>query len=416
MCDKIPCVPPSAPSGHLPLEGGGKNTHCCQESELGAPLAGELAPPQAVTEGGTVRRWKFPWKWLPAFLPPILLTALFYALKSNAALMDAWVHNILAPVMQGAGKVWSLLPFSGAEVLTALFLAGSAVWLVRAVVLLVRQQQVRAFCKRLLAFGCVLAWLWTAFCWTWNCTYYAPGFAEKHGLSRAPYAPEALFSVTVFFAYQASELSDQVPRQEDGSFRLTLEECFDRGTGIYEELARQYPSLALSGRKAKGLVCSRLQSILGYTGIYFPFTGEANVNIDQPRCLVPFTIAHEMAHQRFVAAEEECNFLGVLACISSEDVVYQYSGYLMGLIYLTNALHELSPELVEELMRQTFTPELKQDWDENYDYWQQFSSPVQEKAQAAMDEVYDGYLRSQGQSLGLMSYSACVDLLVNYFH
>ena len=32
-----------------------------------------------------------------------------------------------------------------------------------------------------------------------------------------------------------------------------------------------------------------------------------------------------------------------------------------------------------------------------------------------MDQVYDGYLKSQGQELGLMSYNACVDLLVNCF-
>jgi hypothetical protein len=185
---------------------------------------------------------------------------------------------------------------------------------------------------------------------------------------------------------------------------------------VYDNLSDQFPDLALSHRQAKPLVCSRLQSILGYTGIYFPFTGEANVNVDQVACLVPATIAHEMGHQRLVASEQECSFLGVMACITCEDVAYQYSGYLMGLIYLVNALQALSPQLAEEVMRQTFTPELYKDWQDNYDYWDALKTPTREAANEAMDQVYDGYLKQQGQALGLMSYNACVDLLVNYFY
>ena len=87
----------------------------------------------------------------------------------------------------------------------------------------------------------------------------------------------------------------------------------------------------------------------------------------------------------------------------------------MGLIHLTNALRAVAPELTDEIMRQTFTGELSKDWGDNYDYWQALKSPAREAASEAMDQVYDGYLKSQGQTLGLMSYSACVDLLVNYF-
>lgn len=354
-------------------------------------------------------------KWCIIGLPPALFTVLFYVCKEDTARMDVWVHQYMAPVMQGVGKFWSILPFSVAELLIALFLIGSAVWLLRAVVLLLKHWKFTAFLRRLAAFGCALLWLWTIFCWTWNCTYYATGFAEKHGLSRQPYSPEQLLQITVYFAYQAAQLSDDVPRGEDLSFAANLSDCFAQGPDVYDTLCEFYPDLSISDRQAKPLVCSRLQSILGYTGIYFPFTGEANVNVDQAACLVPFTIAHEMAHQRMVAAEQECNFIGVLACISSDNVVFQYSGYLMGLIYLTNALNAISPELMQEVMRQMFTDELSKDWGDNYDYWQALKSPVREAANEAMDQVYDGYLKSQGQSLGLMSYSACVDLLVNYF-
>ena len=364
----------------------------------------------------TVEKPKFGWlKWLFAILPPAVLSILFEVLKHDTLTMDLWVQRFLAPVIQTIGKGWSFLPFSVAEVIIALAVAALILWPLRAVVLLVKQRRVWDFLRRIFAMSCAMLWAWGLFCWSWNCTYYATGFAARNGLSKAPYTPEQLLQVTVYFAYAAAELSDDIPRNEDNSFALSTRECFERGVTVYDNLSLQFPALSLSHRQAKPLFFSRLQSILGYTGIYFPFTGEANVNADQATCLVPATIAHEMAHQRLVASEQECNFLGVLACVSSGDVVYQYSGYLMGLIYLTNALEDMAPQLVDEIMRQTFTPELYKDWQDNYDYWEALKTPTQEVANEAMDHVYDGYLKSQGQTLGLMSYSACVDLLVNCF-
>ena len=55
-------------------------------------------------------------------------------------------------------------------------------------------------------------------------------------------------------------------------------------------------------------------SALDFTGIYCPYTGESNVNVDSPACLLPSTAAHELAHQRSIALEQECNFLAILAC------------------------------------------------------------------------------------------------------
>ena len=45
------------------------------------------------------------------------------------------------------------------------------------------------------------------------------------------------------------------------------------------------------------------------------------------------------------------------------------------------------------------------------EYWKQFETPVQTVSNA----VYEGFLQSYDQELGLKSYGACVDLLVNYY-
>lgn len=357
-----------------------------------------------------------PGKWLFALIPPILMSGAFYLLRDNTPLMDLWVHRIMGPFMQGVGRLMGRIPFAVGEAMVAAAIVFLLLFLLRAVILLVRDREGRPFLRRLLALLCALLWIWGLFCWLWNCTYYATGFAQQAGLKRDPYTPDQLIMTTVLFASQAAALSDDVPRTEDLTFSADIDACFARSPQLYHNISQLYPRLDMSTGPAKKLTLSRLQSILGYSGVYLPFTGEANVNADIPDCLIPATISHEISHQRMVAAEEEANFVGILACITSNDVEFQYSGYLMGLVELSNALYKLSPDLVREIMDQTFTEELRTDWNENYHYWNQFSSPVEEKVNEMADQVYDTFLKSNGQTLGLLSYGACVDLLVNYFY
>lgn len=343
-------------------------------------------------------------------LPPALVI-LFQALKGNQGVMSGWVWFVMAPLEQALGRLWSPLPFSAAEVLAALFLLGCAVWLVRAVVLVCRQKAPLPFLSRLLALASAWLWIWAGLCWLWNAAYYVPTFAQREGLEAAPCSVEELALVTEYFARQAAILSPQVPRDGDGHFAEKLSDCFDRGPEIYRNIAREFSSLDINSIKAKPLLCSKLQSALGFTGIYFPFTGEANVNVDAPACLVPATIAHEMSHQRMVASELEANFVGIAACVSCDDVTFQYSGYLMGLINLCNALYSVAPDMWYDIAGRTFTPELSRDWEDNSAYWHALESPLEDAA----EEIYDSFLKSNDQALGIRSYGACVDLLVNYF-
>ena len=351
------------------------------------------------------------WFQLGAVTIPLALVILFEVLKGNQALMTGWVFGVMAPFERLLGRICSVFPFSVAETLAALFLAGCVVWLVRAVVLVVRQKAPLPFLRRLISLGTLWLWLWAGLCWLWNAAYYVPTFAQREGLETAPYSVEELAAVTEYFARQAAALAPQVPRDEEGHFAESLSDCFDRGPDIYQNIALEFSTLEIKAVRAKPLLCSRLQSILGFTGIYFPFTGEANVNVDAPACLVPATIGHEMAHQRMVASELEANFVGIAACISCDDVVFQYSGYLMGLINLCNALYSASPDAWYDIAERTFNRELAIDWNDNNDYWTALESPAEDVA----GDVYDSFLKGNNQTLGIHSYGACVDLLVSYY-
>ncbi len=352
------------------------------------------------------------WGLVAALSLPVGLLALFGLLKGNRAVMDVWVFGVMAPVEQGLGRIWSVVPFSGMELLILVAGLGSVFWLIRAVVLAWRERGGRLLFRRLLTLAAVWLWLLAGLDWMWNAAYYASTFTERSGLEVRPCSVEELTAVTGYFARQAAALSGQVPRDAEGHFDADLTRYFRESCAVYRKLEEEFPCLAMEEVNAKPLyLFSRLQSLLGFTGMYFPFTGEANVNIDAPACLVPATIAHEMAHQRMVASELEANFAGITAAATCEDVVFQYSGYLMGLIHLCNALYPVSSEAWYGVAGEYFTEELAIDWRDNNEYWAALSSPVEDSA----EQVYDAFLKSNDQVLGMRSYGACVDLLTAYF-
>lgn len=347
------------------------------------------------------------WPLAAALGAPILLIAAFEVLKDHPQVLSAWVTCCMAPVERALGRFWGLFSFSVGEVLTALFLGGSLFWLLRAAAL-ARRQGARRLLRRVLALAAAWLWLWAGFCWMWNAAYYAPDFQQRSGLTAQPYSVEELAAVTAKYARRAAELSAQVPRTEDGAFLRDTAAWFARTDTLYDGVAEEFPCLKAETGRAKPLVCSRLQSILGFTGVYFPFTGEANVNVDAPACLIPSTIAHELSHQRMVASENEANFVSIAACLTCGDEVFAYSGALHALILLCNALYPVSPDSWQTIVEEYFTPELSRDWKDNNAYWAQMSSPIEEKA----EQTYDAFLKKNDQELGMRSYGACVDLLV----
>ena len=341
---------------------------------------------------------------LPLAVPAALI-GLFYLVRGNQAWMEVWVLHVIAPVEQCLGRFWSFLPFSAAELLVTL--AGA--WLLLYPLWALWKKE---FKRRVIPWLAVLLWLWCGLDWMWNTAYYAKSFSQRSGLAPQPYTIEELALTTAYFAQNAAALSGQVQRDEAGHFAESQRDYFDRGPELYQNLEREFPCLRMKSVKTKPMyLWSKLQSDLGFTGVYFPFTGEANVNIDAPACLRPAVIAHEMAHQRMVASELEANFVGIAAAVRSGDTVFMYSGYLMGLMELSSALYTASPELWTQIVQTYFTPELSQDWADNHDYWAARSSP----AEATAQDVYDAFLKGNGQELGILSYDACVDLLVTYF-
>ncbi|MBQ5354550.1 MAG: DUF3810 family protein, partial [Clostridia bacterium] len=126
---------------------------------------------------------------------------------------------------------------------------------------------------------------------------------------------------------------------EDGSVRPyshkeTVRLCLDS----YASLTDRWDFLSKLDAPVKELVSSPLMTYTHISGMYTFFTGEANLNTNYPYFVNVYTTAHEMAHQRGIARENEANFMAFLVCINSPDPYMKYAGYLNFYEYLISAL------------------------------------------------------------------------------
>jgi len=366
---------------------------------------------------------------------PVFITALFYALRPVRSVMDWVVTYISSPVKSFLGLLSSVYPFTVMEVVCTAAVIFSIYYIVKVFRdSWRRREKWKLLGKRLLPLLVIACYIWGLFCWLWNTGYYATGFSERYGFSDEGIAFEDLAAVTRLFAERANELSYLVERDEEGFYIADRRQMFDDSVHVYRNISHEFPSLNGRLYPPNSMMYSWLMSITGYSGMYFALTGEAMINTHPPGTFMPATVAHEHAHQLGVFAEDEANFVGILACITSENIVFEYAGYMSGLSYLLNAIMRSanpfasgpSEEWIE--IMDSLSENVQRDRYENSVFWatrttantgitfvDRVLTTVAETANEAVNTVYDGFLRSQNQELGIRSYGACVDLLVQYF-
>ena len=148
------------------------------------------------------------------------------------------------------------------------------------------------------------------------------------------------------------------------------------------------------------------------SGVYSFFTGEANINVNYPDFIVPFTMAHEMSHQRGIAREEEANMVAFLVCLNSNNPYVRYSGLSNVLSYVNSALYRADKELYKRFRNYYYPSELAK---ENSAYSLFFDKYRENVANNVTNAVNNSFLQSQGQSQGTKSYGLVVDLTVSYY-
>jgi hypothetical protein len=196
------------------------------------------------------------------------------------------------------------------------------------------------------------------------------------------------------------------PRPPDGA---TLHAALESG---WAEAADR---LGLPGREArpagrvKRLLASGMLDRLGITGFYFPFTAEANANRGIPAVTLPVTLAHETAHRRGFASEDEANFIGFLAAWHAPDALARYAAALFAHRQTLSALAAVDPDGAH-VLAEGRSPGVQRDLDDRAAYWRQFRG----RARTAGRRVNDAYLRTNRVEGGVRSYGRSVALIVEW--
>ena len=248
-----------------------------------------------------------------------------------------------------------------------------------------------------------------AFILLWGLNYSRLPFADMSGLEIKPTSAVELGELNQSLIVQANALRSTVEEDARGVFRISRgrDSVFNNAQVGFTNASDVYPQLGGMYGRPKGVMLSTLMSYAGISGVYFPFTAEANVNVAIPDVVLPSTTCHEMSHQRGFAREDEANFLAYVTCLVHPDPDFQYSGTLLALMHAMSALRKYDQETYLQL-RQEYGEGLKRDLADLGRFWEQYEGPFERLS----NRINDTYLKANGQEDGVQSYGRMVDLLL----
>lgn len=351
-----------------------------------------------------------PNKYLLFFLPAGLLVAYFSARYPNF-IENSYAQGVYKLIGQPLSTITGYFPLSLGELMIIVFLLW-IIWLFGQEIRKWRREEIRLIdsLHRLFLGGLILvSLLYGAFIFSWGLNYYRLPFAEIADFDVRPASVRELTDACQGMIQQANDLRGKVTEDQNQVMKINEGQSavFAQAAAGYKNAAAEYPALGGSFGPPKGVFFSKAMSYAGITGIYFPFTGEANVNTMIPQSTLAFTACHEMAHQRGFAREDEANFIAYLTCQANPDNDFQYSGTLMALIYLMNTLQEYDPAACRQLQKM-YGDGVTRDLAAISDFWQRFEGPVERVS----NHVNDLFLKSNHQADGVYSYNRMVDLLI----
>ena len=265
----------------------------------------------------------------------------------------------------------------------------------------------------LVVFLAAITLFYSSFVLTFACGYRGKPLEDKLALERAKVSKEELDYTARTVLSELNELSEKMTYGDDdfSVMPYDFKELNDKLNVAYEKGAEKYPFLQDMKSKVKPVILSVPMTYTHISGVYTYFSGEANVNTNFPDYNLPYTMAHEMAHQRGIAPENEANFIAYLICLESEDEYIRYSAYLNMFEYLSNALYRADKDAYKELIKEVNSDII----DELIAYSEFFEKYEDNVVADVSGAVNDSYLQSQGQTAGTKSYGLVVDLAVAYY-
>ena len=339
------------------------------------------------------------------------VSLILYIVMANHAGFADWFNGSIGAVVRSTLSILtSWIPFSVGEALILLIPLG---------LFLILRLAVRRYCvswkASFIYVGVLLslaATLFSVFTLGFAAGYRGSTLDQKLEMERAPVSAQELYDTAVILIDNVNELTDEVGFGEDrfSVMPYNLRQMNRHLNTAYREISPQYSFITHVDSQVKPVLLSEVMSHMHITGVYSFFTGEANLNVNFPDYTLPYTAAHEMAHQRGIAREDEANFMAFLVCIASDDPYIRYSGYLNAYEYVASALYRASPDLYYKAVGR-LSESVKGEMAAYNDFYDQYRDTTASQVSGAIN---NSYLQSQGTP-GTVSYGMVVDLTVAYY-
>ncbi len=350
-------------------------------------------------------------KFMLILLLPIAILLINISAHSPALVEKIYSRGFYRVISQGLSLLAGWAPFSLIEFLLIAFILLVIIIIVRWVVKVIKNPSGRGgrIVNYVLNALALVSVLYFVFVITFDINYQRLPFSQIADMDVRPATVDELYNVCKSLAQHADILRAKVKEDSDGIMKLSepLTDTFMNASKGYSIEADTYPVLGGTYSRPKGVVFSRVMTLLGFQGIHCPLTQEANINIEISDCMIPSTACHEMAHQRGFAREDEANYIAYLTCGKNPDADFQYSGELLALIYSMNALYGADREKFNELYKE-YSPGIIRDLSADSKFWREFKGPVEKIG----NTLNDAYLKANKQKDGVQSYGRMVDLLI----
>lgn len=302
------------------------------------------------------------------------------------------------------------IPFSLAEF--ALLLLPVLVFIITRAITRRYGETLKEFFYSIICVFSIVALIFSSFTLAFAPAYRGATLDKKLGMERVDVSARELYDTALILSERLSEESENVTYGLDGFSVMPYDysEMNQNLLDAYDTVCDEHGFVQRLDSRLKPVMLSEPMSYTHITGVYTFFTGESNINVAFPDYTIPFTAAHELAHQRGIARENEANFMAFLVCSRSEDAYVRYSAYLNMYEYVASALASADPSLYSNAYA-TLPTRVRAELDAYSNFYDKYRNSTASEVSGA---VNNAVLIIHGTE-GTKSYGMVVDLAVAYY-
>lgn len=351
----------------------------------------------------------------------LAFTIFLNILSWNSQVFSDWyIANILPIWINTYSRFISIFPISVGEKLIILAIILIIVGIIIFLLGFLKSKKLKSFRN---IYWNIISWIviFVLLIQTLNCfiLYHASTFESQYMNSSNEYGFEELNTLRENIVNKLNTLSNQFQRDSNGEiiYNEDLSSIYSECIKSMQKLGKKYTNLSGYYPQPKKIFFSKFMSQQYLLGIFFPFTLEANYNTEMYITNIPYTICHELAHLKGYIYEDEANFIAFMACTESDNLFFQYCGYLNVLNYVSNDFRDNADEdawnsrtlVKEEVAKDNIF--LTEDAWEEVNHTSIFKT---ETVETISNKLLDGNLKVNGIKDGIKSYSRVVRLLINF--